>query len=74
MVDNDYLAADVGVDPQIVFDLVPNDQGFDRKWILVKSLEGLDKDPFFKEMISHLLNQFRQDDQWLEKKIETRKG
>ena len=73
MVDNDYLAADVGVDPQLAFDLVPYLQGFDRKWILVKSQEGLEKAPFFKDMMSHLRNQFRQDGQWLDKKIETRK-
>ena len=59
MVDNDYLAADVGVDPQLAFDLVPYLQGFDRKWTLVKSQEGLEKAPFFKEMMSHLRNQFR---------------
>ena len=73
MVDNNYKTSDVFVDSGLALDLIPYLSGFDSKWNGVESQVQLEKALFFKDLMSHLRNQFRKHGKWLDEKIQARK-
>ena len=68
-----WWAADVRLDAEFAWELIPLLAEYDVQWKEIESKDDLLAQPYFKELLNHIGAQLRNNGKWLNKKITDRK-